>query len=45
MSTSSPDTPPLAQENKVDVTFVVRNGRHIFFDEKGGYTTNALREK
>lgn len=44
MSTSS-NEPSTAQDKKVDVTFIVRDGRHIFFDEEGGYTTNALREK
>lgn len=46
MPTSSPDTSSPAQDNQVDVTFIVRNDRHIFFSEhKWGYTTDALREE
>jgi hypothetical protein len=44
MSASSPDTHSTTQDKKVDVTFIVRNNRHMFFDEDGGYTTDTLRD-
>lgn len=40
MTTSAPE-----QSNKVDVTFVVRNNRHAFFDEDKGYTTTTFEKK
>lgn len=43
MSTSSPDAPSTTQGKKVDITFVVRDGRNMFFGENEGYTTTTLR--